>query len=580
MEGNQVRKYRIEIPLSSKPRLLQPGDSPALAPVQITLENDTNAFIADKRVLSTGTRVNGDLKLQMYYVVGWPDLPAARVAILATKIYDYVSPRTLEDWEYNRSLEQDEERERQESEQRRKLEQSARTKSNSAAPSRPDAPRTGAVAPLLPGQKKRGRPSKADMLARRIALQTSVDSSQRVETPLPRTRSSGPSLSTPKKKRLAAAAGLISDEEESEEINSDEAILKQLQGSDDDVIGDQDAKEAWSAGSHSVLSSTFSTQEPRRKPFSRLRPPSKPLEHRHRHTDLYTNDEARALPFTDPRRKRKRNGSLPMSEPDTPIVAAAAASLHKKQKSTFAGSHKDNLPASKPKLLKSVTPNGASPIIESKSILDHYGFTPAGRSTGKFQSEDVDELSYEAPRAVSHRPESAKPRKTKANVEPEEPTWEVKRLEAHKIVEINGTRERYFKVRWKGHWPPDTNPSWEPESNIAHQLVKNYLKKLARDGDADSPRITKVERPNLTRSYSSVSEAFEGAAENQLPRPNTEVVASEPESDEGTDDDQLRVVENGNTNTSPFGNTISNPTTARQLASSLFSNRRSGSSES
>ncbi|KAI0445743.1 hypothetical protein F4803DRAFT_506275 [Xylaria telfairii] len=208
------RALPLEIHLPSKPRDYRPGDGPALAPIRLSLEDDTGAFIVDKRVLP-GEPVNGELKLELYYVVGWPDLPVARVAILATKILDYVSPRTLEDWEYNCSLEKDKERGKEEIAQRRKQEE--RAKAHAAA--------TGTSTPAngVPGKKRRGRPSKAEVLARHIAQQASFGEDELANVLLPPASTNGPSLSTPKKNRAQAVIDV-------EETDTNEAISKQLQG--------------------------------------------------------------------------------------------------------------------------------------------------------------------------------------------------------------------------------------------------------------------------------------------------------------------------------------------------------------
>lgn len=54
--------------------------------------------------------------------------------------------------------------------------------------------------------------------------------------------------------------------------------------------------------------------------------------------------------------------------------------------------------------------------------------------------------------------------------------WEVLRLEGVRVEEHDGVKTRYFKVRWKGDWPPDQNPSWESEDCIDRATVKAFLK--------------------------------------------------------------------------------------------------------
>ncbi|KAI0502790.1 hypothetical protein F5B22DRAFT_632029 [Xylaria bambusicola] len=216
------RRSRIEIPLPSKPRDYRPGDGPPLAPIRVNLEHDTDAFIIEKRVLP-GKPINGDLKLELYYIVGWPNLPNARVAILATKILDYVSPWTLEDWEYEQSLERDKEEEERSAAEKRKQEERAKALAAST-------PGTGTSTPATPGQKKRGRPSKAEMRARQLAQQASFGKEDLANVPLPPTKPTGPSLSTPKKK----LAQVSTDLEDLEETDMNEAILRQLKGGDED----------------------------------------------------------------------------------------------------------------------------------------------------------------------------------------------------------------------------------------------------------------------------------------------------------------------------------------------------------
>ncbi|KAH8165381.1 hypothetical protein CIB48_g2851 [Xylaria polymorpha] len=178
----------------------------------------TRAPSSSTSASSPGEPVNGELKLELYYVVGWPDLPVARVAILATKILDYVSPRTLEDWEYNCSLEKDKEQEKEEIAQ--KIKQEERVKAHAAA-----TPATGTSTPAsgTPRQKRRGRPSKAEVVARQIAQQASFGEDELANVHLPPANTNGPSLSTPQKNRAQAVTYV-------EETDTNEAISKQLQG--------------------------------------------------------------------------------------------------------------------------------------------------------------------------------------------------------------------------------------------------------------------------------------------------------------------------------------------------------------
>lgn len=76
--------------------------------------------------------------------------------------------------------------------------------------------------------------------------------------------------------------------------------------------------------------------------------------------------------------------------------------------------------------------------------------------------------------------------------EQEEELWEVRRLEGDKI--IDGIH--YFLVRWKGDWPMDQNPTWEPKENISRKLIQEYLrrKKVERNRAKKKEKREKKEK--------------------------------------------------------------------------------------
>ena len=65
-----------------------------------------------------------------------------------------------------------------------------------------------------------------------------------------------------------------------------------------------------------------------------------------------------------------------------------------------------------------------------------------------------------------------------------------------------------FKILWVGNWPPDQNPTWEPEANLPRKLVEEYRKKQARKLGSKSQKT--LSPYMLNRRFSSVAEAFEG----------------------------------------------------------------------
>ncbi|RYP70870.1 hypothetical protein DL770_008183 [Monosporascus sp. CRB-9-2] len=486
MLSGRVKKSRIEIPLPSKPRPYRPGDGPALAPITLALKSDTDAFIVDKRVLP-GEPVHGELKLEMYYVVGWPDLPAGRVVINAKQIYDYVSPRTLEDFEYKLTIEREEEQERQETEEAKRR---AKAAAKAAASSTSATPKTPKEPTLTVKGKKRGRPSKADLLARSVAQQTSVD--ENVEVPLPPMSTSGPSLSTPQKK-LATATPATVDTDDAEGIDEREEEAANIE--DDSDTGDAIFNQLY-------LEATA---------FDRTREAS---------IQEVTAEEIPPLKLQAASPQEPINGKLGLSTPSRPRPQPQTSQ-------TRAASH----PKSEP---------------TQKTTLQHYGFTPAARSSGKWPSptpKPTQPTVKADPDIPLKTPTTSKSSRKRKRVVSEEPLWEVERLEGDKTEEVDGVQTRFFKVLWKGDWPPDENPTWEPEENIPRKLIKVYLRRKAGKSDHRSPSVKgshtpKAKRPPPpVRKYSSVAEAFEGVADEEPSRVRRPARDISAEAEVGADDD-------------------------------------------
>ncbi|KAI0817120.1 hypothetical protein GGR55DRAFT_3942 [Xylaria sp. FL0064] len=605
----------FEIPLSSKPRDYRPGDGPELAPVSLSLEHDTNAFIVDKHILP-GKPVNNDLKLELYYIVSWPDLPNARVAILATKILDYVSPRTLEDWEYQRALEREAEEEKRLAAERIKQEERAKIRAASTT-----GTGTGTSTPVTPGQKKRGRPSKAELVARRLAQQASFGQDELANVPLPPAKTNGPSLSTPKK-RLAQGS---MDLDELDDADMNEVISRQLRGSserDSDSLTTKDLDEPRKPGAGNAFSSlNYFLPGPSSRGYaeSLVPKPSSPVQHDSTHSRSPSSfslcHHSRKAPS-----RRKTQLTTPIPVPSYPKQTWKKSTLASQEKTitpipapwapfprvkppgqkhvvTATPVPTPSYPAPKPKLLEvthevkctpipppsmssirkpevsqphkvtyTPVPPPALPKVYEKSntvarplvhpapadsselattLLNHNGFTPAGHSHKKRRTslgtEARDEHNDEP-----HTPqESATPtaktgssRKRKVRQPVEGQEWEVERLEGDKFLETCSGLVQYFKVRWKGNWPADQNPTWEPEENISQALVEKYLQKKAAREALDSSSQRKLERPMSTfkRKYSSVAEAFEGDV-NDVPGANSSLLSNLQ--GEGDDDDYV-----------------------------------------
>ncbi|KAI0396239.1 hypothetical protein F5Y17DRAFT_126859 [Xylariaceae sp. FL0594] len=618
MERVQARRPTIEIPLPSKPPDYRSGDGPALAPIRMSLPNDSGAFIVDKRVLP-GKPVDGELKLELYYIVGWPDLPAARVAILATKILDYVSPWTLEDWEYKASLQRDLTMERKKPAPSEKEKEATEVRSASLP-----APGVSVSLPSTAGaQKKRGRPSKAEVVARQIAQQASFGDEELANVNLPPASISGPSLSTPKK-RLAR---LATEAEEVEETDTNEPMPKRTRGAFESESGSEDNEVYESLGELEELEEPehgrgfLSVNSPQPGPSSRgyaqfpvsnpsssaqedlARPKSPPprasdfsLEKPLRWTkhqlttpipassypEIRRKDSARVQKFTPVpppvhqwAKPQPKSSAIPPPRRES-LVPTPKIPMQQTGSQTPVPPPTVPHPASRPprEMKKTPVPVPAAPLKANPSTSNTTSSTPVPvpihpllHKSGKTPQSGHSQVPPEQAITPSNNRRS---QREKPKPAPEEPVWEVEWLEDDRIVEIDGQSYRYFKVRWAGDWPPDQNPTWEPEDNIPEKLVTNYLKNRKRWKRRQSmpvpstqppPKVRRLDgRPKrksssslmVERKYSSVMEAFEGGLDvegddnNQAGR----IQEEEEEEEDEEEEERLEVVERRSQSTS------------------------------
>jgi hypothetical protein len=148
----------------------------------------------------------------MAYLIGWRDLQAASMVVPAMQVLDYVSPRTLEDFEAQLEQELDDEKEKLEDELKSDL--------------------------VAPQKKKRGRPPAHSQIKSAVVAEPET-----VAQAKSRHKKGVMSLSTPQKSKLEDFDWL-SDEEGSPSRQIAEEQFQSLHGylpdEDDDVVGDTD----------------------------------------------------------------------------------------------------------------------------------------------------------------------------------------------------------------------------------------------------------------------------------------------------------------------------------------------------
>lgn len=530
----QKPKLQFHIPIRPRLPKYRPGSGPS--PPRITLRpvHDSDAFIVDKVVLPRGhfNPHSESRQRRCYYIIGWPDLPAARPVVDASKILDYVSPRTLEDWEYQDALRREKEREKEE-------------EAAKLAAAKGKAVATLADGGLLPGAKRRpGRPPKSMMMVVAPPPEPELNSEQEE---MIHKRMRGPSLSTPQKSRLAQ---LVAEEEMLEDLegieeSSDSAIHRQLEIHDEsEAISDSNANTRGlkDAGQSSVVAGRSSGESsrassarpaPLNPPNSLARTVAGVAEHHHAPAPAATRragDHVSRSPTQV--RTRPQISTTPIPLP-LHYSQAMKQRISKPHATSGVASIDPQLEGRPVSTQSDQVHNQPSSAVISPTTHTN-GFTPIGGTFPRPPKRPAEDSSAYADTPAKTNPKKSRKKQTElttANVElpaetagspnpaldlvQGEQDYVVKRLEGDYY--LDGVH--WFKVRWEGEWPADQNPTWEPRENIAENLVKQYLKRKSKRG-ANAKKAKTKQQTSLAdwaKGYSSVTEAFEGQAELNPP---------------------------------------------------------------
>lgn len=552
----------FDIPILSKPSRYQAPSGPCEQRVDLQLVHDTDAFIIHKLVLPLGPFLpRGDPRQRrVFYIIGWPDLPAARPVVDATRILDYVSPRTLEDWEYQEA--------RRVEYELRQAAQDARLAAeyNGAATT---AAAAGSSELLRAAKKKPGRKPKNPKVVQARMPTPQLDSEQEAQLA---SRKNVPSLSTPQKNRIAqldAEMALLGDMDDEMDISQNDEDLIQQQLTSEAQAASDDHAMSTSVDMRVLGSQQGSAVAPTHQTWpGELFPPSPALE------SESSSRASSASEVAPPFSPYKSSPPILTKKEKTPVVKAtgrppqagrqipiSTTPIPLPPRVAFGTRAHTSSPAQQPKPLPArmtarqtqdhrpvLGPETSKYDTQQEHIssegpprnpVTNGGFTPTNaftpvgesiprplkrpaESPTQGEAEPRNTPSSAKPKShrkkkapkVSSRSPSLKPEMPAAAPAPDQQEWVVKRLEGHDIVD----GIHYFKVRWEGDWPPDQNPTWEPEENITPGLVKRYLKHEAEKGKKTPASKPKPSRQQSTLShwvtgYSSVSEAFEGRAE-------------------------------------------------------------------
>ena len=508
--------------LDAKPRDYAPNSGPPLQRITLLPPQDSTAYIIE-RILLPPNEIAHDGKprpKRMTYIVGWRDLPAATLLVPAMDILEYVSPRELENWET--ALEQEL------SEDRAKLEEAKKKKISQPAAAAAAGEKT---------KKKRGRPPAHAQIESAVAaeLETDEDASKN------RLMGGALGLSTPQKKRLKDFRGLSGDE------GSPSRQLERERYENTGTYGGEEEEEA--------EEEDFEMVEFNEDVDQAMELDSSPVKEELMPSYVKSNNVG-SLPLALQQRDLSVDElssiDMPSAMPSTTSSWVAARSSGKQPQR--------HSPQPKPYAI-SFTPAGMAAArhshgLGSEGVMDPLssaspGSTPNISNTSRTQS----------PRATSAaKQKRPKPKKPPKPTRPSQPVqvggeeqWVVQRLEDDALYEVEGKGfVRYFKVRWEGDWPPEQNPSWEPEENIPPNMVRNYFKR-GKDRRRKPPSPQKEKQLKQTklswtngRKYSSVSEAFAGDEDESfvsLQGGQNEGLGDDIQGDEGDDDEELFVVD-------------------------------------
>lgn len=535
MAGKSVGrpKTTIEIPLPSIKKYTR-GSGPPPPPITLAPPRDSTAYIIDQYVLPPLKDTTPDSRRRIYYHIGFTDIPAARLLVPCDKALDYVSPREVEDWEYE-ALEFKEAEKAIEAEKKRKSQGQAPVKKKPGRPpkARPNDPVLNAPAEPVISQQE------GDVL---LAKQEAVG---------------GPSLATPQKRKRAEIPTLDDSDEAAIrlQLQNDSAAVSEVGDSGTDLEGYDSADPlADDVGnrypSYSRASSSVSAQQP-------VAGPSKP-------TVISLGDTAKPAPRPSLSVASTPGRIHPMFARSID-AGRSSVSGHGTQKGAsqngvghplgFGGKNAEAAVRASPskdsstRQFKAVPKTAVNPLPSHPAHAKPIAFTPLAVPiaiskpivTSDSLSKQQNESSSARKRGKDEQSRPSKKQKSKPQVDEPAASWVVKELLDDQWVTEFGVKVHKYLVLWEGDWPPDQNPTWEPEENIEDEsLIKKYLKKK-QAGVLKPPK--KTQRSMLSYlsqpQYSSVAEAFEGDIDELQP----EAAAVIPDSDSDDGGDELLVTE-------------------------------------
>ncbi|KAL1895903.1 hypothetical protein Sste5346_005001 [Sporothrix stenoceras] len=471
------------------------------------------------------------IKRVLNYVVGWPDEPYARQLVPCTQILEYVSPRVLEDWEYALTERQRAAREARREEKRAEL----LAKKKGKLKEEDDVVMGDVLREVAPAppKKKPGRPTQtAAATAARVAAAAArkeaaakglppppktpkktkpmAMSSMTMAVPTPggpadRSKRPGSSLSarssltglqiqldsTPMTVSIGGPPpNPFSSPTSTEKTKAGPSLKRPFQKFVEQQVADDSESRSASLGVETATTNMSAIEEEvadsdgydqLQRPV--IRPPQPPQPH-----SMSMLPSLRGTPPVQhqPSQRSQPSQSQITSQTLAPTYIPPPDVPHAKQPKQSMTPGPQQPPTTQPPATLKRKRSEETPIPPSATPTTQQPPPPA-----PLQEQAAADLQQPDPE------------------EEEQDLYEVDQLEGDCMTVVDeggnpidenvedidlenppppppGSRvARLFLVRWKGDWPPDQNPTWEPAENLPPRMVRQYLKRAAQKQATD-----------------------------------------------------------------------------------------------
>lgn len=437
----------FEIILYDRPHYI-PNQTPPQPPITLVPPRDTDAFIVDKVVTPFDVPPEQEQTVQrvLNYVVGWPDLPYVRYLVPCSQVLDYVSPRALEEWEYVHVVRQRAQKEETELVRQRKGTKRSRENSSNILDAREEQQKP---------QRQSRRSPKANISA-----------------PSGRYRARGPhkrrnrSLLAKRVKNATEPSAMATDVSTASVIAAGEAVEPQHPPPAHIIA---QSIPSFATGSQRIgLSLT--------RPFQRLAE-IPPIELPNKGAEsVATADIGTTTACSDAEDVDMANTNDGWLEEDELAITGNGVVREPTQRKIAGISSQDISQSARHISYRTLShvPIQWEPRLTPIPLPKLPGMpSPQRQASGNSSAGAAMHVSQ--PWENGERPtddNSAKPKDAES-----EDVYEVDRLEDDWISADDGNSKsqptRLFLVRWKGDWPPDQNPTWEPQRTYPHAWSGN-----------------------------------------------------------------------------------------------------------